>query len=204
MRALRLIRPFIMQPALATMPRIVYNRFKDGLVSICSPTPWALGMMSCGGFWNKERGFADRQIASMVNRGIREDVAARYAKAMMFGGCTTAEALEIIRDRDCSPHGYAIELWDVDDIPKDRWFRNAWKRSHNGGPIGIDLNLAKPVQWQRVNAIIQKENKRRFNSFEGLHSIEFDRDRLREKIKNARDEIELRHIWPEEAKGLFQ
>jgi hypothetical protein len=182
------------------MIRIVYNRHTDNGVSVCSPSGWALAAMSCGGYWAKSRpGFADDQIARMTARGVREEVAARYVKAMQFGGCTTAEALEIIRDRDCSPHGYAIEL--CDDLPGDRWFRDAWRRSHNGGPVSIDLNFAKPIQWRKAIAAVERENKRRAASFELRPLIDLDRDKLRKRISEARDEGELRAIWP---KGLMQ
>ena len=184
--------------------RIVYTRHADGGVSICCPSDWAVTMMGCGGLWQDQpRGMADRQIASMVERGIREDVAARYANAVMFGGCTTAEALEIIRDRDCAPHGTGIELWDLSEVPRDRWFRDAWRRSHNGGPISIDLRLAKPIQFARIKTALAAENRRRaedMDSFDAL--IEVDFLKLRESIRAVRDEIELRHIWPAQLRGL--
>ena len=74
--------------------RIVYTRHNDGGVSICCPSDWIISVMSCGGLWDDHPpGFADVQIARMVADGIREDAAARYAKAVQRGGCTTAEAL---------------------------------------------------------------------------------------------------------------
>jgi hypothetical protein len=178
--------------------RIVYNRIKDGGVTICSPSDWAIAWMGCGGFWNnRSRGFVELQIESQISRGIAPDVARRYARVMQFGGCTTAEALEIIRDRDCSPHGMAIELWDAEDISTDRWFRDAWHRSHNGGPISIDLKLAKPIQFRHIRSAVDREIKRRKNHIE-LFDVQVDVDLLaiREKIIAVRDEIELRHIWP--------
>lgn len=138
----------------------------------------------------------DRQIASMVNRGVNEDAACRYAKAVMFGGCTTAEALEIIRDRDCAHLGTAIELLDHADVPTDRWFRDAWSRSHNGGPITISLKKARPIQFRHIRNYISEENKRRENSLEMMPTLEVDIDLIRNKILLARDDTELRGIWP--------
>lgn len=178
--------------------RIVYTRF-DGGVSICCPADEAITWMTCGGFdlWQqKPRGFAEAQIERQIARGIPADVAARYAKAAMYGGCTTAEALEIIRDRDCTPHGTAIELWDASEVPTDRWFRDAWRRSHNGGPISISLALARPIQWKRARGAVEGENKRRADAFERTSLIEVDWDRIRERIRAARDEDEIRLIWP--------
>jgi hypothetical protein len=179
------------------MGGIVYTRH-DGGVSICYPSETIISVMGCGGFWDHlPVGVMDRQIASMVNRGISERAAHRYAKAVMFGGCTTAEALEIIRDRDCGHLGTAHELWDMADIPKDRWFRNAWIRSHNGGPISIDLKKAKPIQFNYIRGAIKAENKRRESNLDLLLSpIEFDSKAVRQKILSARDENELRAIWP--------
>ncbi len=169
--------------------RIVFNR-PDGGVSICCPTDWAISMMGCGGLWDaKPRGYMDVQIERQIARGIRKDVARRYARAIQFGGCTTAEALEIIRDRDCD--GTAIELWDASDVPTDRWFRNAWRRSHNGGPISIDLAKAKPIQFLHIREHVARRRN-------DLFYIEPDLAPLCTKIMQARDEIELRHIWPTE------
>ncbi len=153
--------------------------------------------MGCGGFWDHHpRGVIDRQIASMVNRGVHENAAHRYAKAMMFGGCTTAEALEIIRDRDCAHLGTAIELWDVDDVPSDRWFRDAWRRSHNGGPISVNLELARPIQWRHIKRTLVDRNEKRDDDM--LSPIEIDLEKIKTRIKQAREENELRAIWPKE------
>lgn len=177
--------------------RIVYTRH-DGGVSVCCPSDWAISVMGCGGLWDHlPPGVMDRQIASMVNRGVSEDAAHRYAKAVMFGGCTTAEALEIIRDRDCAHLGTAIELWDVGEVPADRWFRDAWSRSHNGGPISVNLAKAKPIQFRHIRGAQLAENKRRQSDLElCLSPIELDLALMRQKIMEARDENELRAIWP--------
>lgn len=179
------------------MRKIIYTRH-DGGVSVCTPSDWILSVMGCGGLWDHlPSGEMDRQIASMVNRGVSEAAAHRYAKAVTFGGCTTSEALEIIRDRDCAHLGTAIELWD--EVPVDRWFRDAWRRSHNGGPISINLELAKPIQWQRIKAALVEANRKRDN--EMLPPIGFDSDAVKTKIRQAREERELRSIWPKEING---
>mgnify|MGYP001597722212 CR=1 FL=1 len=176
--------------------RIVYTRFDSGVTIYC-PAKEAISWMGCGGFWSAEpRGFTDLQIERQIERGINPDVARRYAHAMQFGGCTTAEALEIIRDRDCTPFGTAMELWDEEEIPTDRWFRDAWHRSHNGGPISVDLKLARPIQFKRIRAAVNLETKRRQDDIE-LFSIPVDVDMfsIRDRIMAARDEVELRSVW---------
>lgn len=177
--------------------RIVYTRH-DGGVNVCCPAPDAIAWMGCGGFWNSYgRGFVDVQIERMIARGLPPDVARRYARAMQFGGCTTAEALEIIRDRDCAPHGTGIELWDISEIPADRWYRDAWTRSHNGGPINIDIKKAKPIQWKRARAFVSYENKRRADAFEIVRPIEVNWEMIRRSIARAKDHDELRRVWPQ-------
>jgi hypothetical protein len=159
--------------------------------------------MCNGGAWPEfpwyYPGFEEVQIERMIASGVRADVAAAYARRMMVGGSTTAEALEIIRDRDCEPHGTAIELWDIAEVPVDRWFRNAWRRSHNGGPIYIDLKLAMPIQFQRLRTFVARENKRRDEAFEGWQPpLEVDWHAIRRKISWAQSVEELRTIWPGE------
>lgn len=179
--------------------RIVYTRH-DGGVTVCCPSATAIAWLGCGGFWGRcPRGFADVQIESMIARGVNPYAAQRYAKAMTVGGCTTAEALEIIRDRDCAHLGTGIELWGVDELPHDRWFRDAWRRSANGGPIDIELKLARPIQFKHIKFAVDAENKRRASDFELFDKpIEPDFGAIRESIKRARDDVELRSIWPQE------
>jgi hypothetical protein len=179
---------------MAINKRIVFNR-RDGGVSICTPTDWALTWMSCGGFWDdKPRGFMDIQIERQIARSVPKDAARRYARAIQFGGCTTAEALEILRDRDCF-NGFCHELWDASEIPNDWWFRDAWRRSHNGGPISVDLEKARPLQLRHIVNAVTEEKKRRSTDLSIRGSFEPDMDALKDKIKMAADETELRNIW---------
>lgn len=170
--------------------RIVFTRH-DGGVSVCTPTDWAISVMSCGGLWDDlPPGYMNVQIERKISRGMPEDAALRYCRALHFGGCTTAEALEIIRDGDCFT-GIAHELWDASDVPADRWFRGAWRRSRNGGPIWVDLEKSRPIQWQRLrDAKTDRESELTFRNF--------DPEPYRAKILSASSLEELRHIWPKE------
>ena len=131
--------------------RIVYTRH-DGGVSICAPSLTALAYMTGGGGrWDGyPRGFLERQIAEQAKHGVGEDNAARFVRAMQFGGLTTAEAYGAMRDRFCAHLGTAHELWDVEDVPTDRTYRDAWRRSHNGGPIVIDEAKARVIDEARM------------------------------------------------------
>ena len=154
-----------------TSKRIVYT-CHDGSVSVCIPTDWAIKALASGGFWGaRPRGWYDRQVESQVARGVLPDAASRYVRAMITGGCTTAEALAIIRDRDCAHLGTQIELQDASDLPADRWFRKA-------------------------RDAVAAANKQRAESFVAQGPIEPDWGTIRQAITNARDEKELRAIWP--------
>ena len=131
--------------------RIVYTRFKDGGVTINCPSARVVAVMSCGGRWpNARRGWLDEQIERAIADGRDPDASARFVRALAFGGLTTAEALAVIRDRDCAHKGAGCELWDIDDIPADRTYRSAWRRSHNGGPIRLDEAIARAIDERRM------------------------------------------------------
>jgi hypothetical protein len=133
------------------MPRrIVYTR-PDGGVSICAPSHTALRYMTGGGGrWNGfPRGFLERQIAKQGEE-CGEWAAARFVRAMQFGGLTSAEAYAVMRDRFCAYLGTGCELWNTGDVPTDRAHRDAWRRSHNGGPIWIDEQKAMEIDEARA------------------------------------------------------
>lgn len=133
--------------------RIIYTR-PDGGVSVCAPSRTALAYMTGGGGrWDGfPRGFLDRQIVKQAEE-CGEYAAVRFVRAMQFGGCSTAEAYAIMRDRFCAYLGTGCELWNVEDVPTDRRYRNAWRRSHNGGPIWLDAVVVRKMEeteaWKR-------------------------------------------------------
>lgn len=137
--------------------RLVYTR-PDGGVSVCAPSDTALRYMTLGGGrWGRcGRGFLDRQIAAQSRDGVGERAAVRFVHAMQFGGCSTAEAYGIMRDRFCAHLGSGCELWDVALVPVDRRYRDAWRRSHNGGPIYLNEHQAQLIDeraaWQAYEA----------------------------------------------------
>lgn len=139
--------------------RLVYTRH-DGGVSVCAPSLTALAYMTGGGGrWDGyPRGFLERQIAEQAKYGVGEDNAARFVRAMQFGGLTSAQAYAVMRDRFCAHLGSGCELWDVEDVPTNRTYRDAWRRSHNGGPILIDerkaLEIDESRAWQAYEATV--------------------------------------------------
>jgi hypothetical protein len=178
--------------------RIIYTRH-DGGVSVCAPSLAALRYMTGGGGrWDGfPRGFLDRQIAKQSEE-CGERNAHRFVMAMQFGGCTDAEAYALMRDRFCAHLGSGIELWDTADVSHDRWFRDAWVRSHNGGPIDVSLPKARVIQFQRIKQAVDRENARRLEEIDLFDRlIEPNWGAIREAIRRAEGVAELRRVWPQ-------
>lgn len=150
------------------------------------------------------RGFLDELIRRKScpklqnGRHISEDAASRFVKGMRWGGLSTQEVWEVIRLHDCTrgDDGLLHELIDTTELP-DRYFRDAWTRSANGGPVRVDVEKAKHVHWDRMVNIVEFENARRSRLLFELPPVPFDRNFYRNAIKNARDADELKRIWPE-------
>lgn len=142
------------------LKRIIYTR-PDGGVSVCAPSLTALAYMTGGGGrWDGfPRGFLDRQIAEQAKYGVGEWAAARFVRAMQFGGLSSPEAYAVMRDRFCAHLGTGCELWNIEDIPTNRTYRNAWRRSHNGGPIELDEQEVRKIQETKAWAEYQTRRK---------------------------------------------
>jgi hypothetical protein len=186
----------MLEPAIR---RIVYTR-RDGGVSVCAPSLTALAYMTGGGGrWNDvvcwDRGFLDRQIAEQAKYGVGEWAASRFVRAMQYGGLTSAEAYGVMRDRFCAHLGTGCELWDLADVPTDRWFRDAWRRSANGGPIDIHMPKARRIQLDRIKAAVARHNAPRLAI--GRRPLVPRWGDLGNSIRHARDAEELKRVWPE-------
>ncbi len=179
------------------MPRIVYTR-PDGGVNVCQPSEWAIAWLANGGFWRAHPEICvDEQVERSVAQGRYEYAVRRYIRAMDKGGCTTAEAWEIIKDRDCGHLGSGFEVWSIGELP-DRWFRDAWRRSANGGPISIDIRAARKIQFQRIGSAIADENKRRSEDLDRFDlPVEIPMGPIRDRLHKASDPDEIRRIWPQ-------
>lgn len=174
---------------------ILYTRFDRG-VSVCVPTPIFFRIMQNGGYWSdRPHGFVDEQIDRNIKAGHLPQAAVDFCRAVAFGGCSEQDVWRIIRDRDCGHLGTQHDLIDVDELP-DRWFRDAWTRSPNGGPVGIDLKKAQIIQWQKIVLARDRENKRRYLNMEG-EQIRIPEIEIQSAIKHARDDEELRRVWIE-------
>lgn len=160
--------------------RIIYTRH-DGGVSILCPSANCMAWMASGGRWaDMPRGYIDIQIERQIAAGHQERAARRFARGLAFGGHTDAEALEIIRDRDTGHLGTAHQLVDVSDISFDRWFRDAWRRSHNGGPIYVAMPEARKIQLSRIKAL----------------ELHINLPLWKSRIRKAETPEALKSIWP--------
>lgn len=136
-----------------TRERILATR-PDGGVAITIPSEMGILYLMHGptGPWHpwfdRPWWFGLVQWRRMVKRGVPAKAAWRYAQTMMKGGVTRREAIEIIAARDC--RGLAIEIVDVSEIPDDRTYRDAWRRSVNGGPIWIDDAIRDRLEEERM------------------------------------------------------
>lgn len=175
---------------------IVYTRH-DGGVDICTPTAEIYQIMRDGGYWaGLPPLFLMHQAFLQIQDGIKPEHAIRFVKAVAYGGCDEAEVLDIIKDRDCARHGTGHTILETEDIPEDRWFRDAWRLGHNSGQIHTDLELAKPLQWRYVSRAVSQENKRRAEELKRIPPLEPDLEAARSAVLEARDEDELRKVWP--------
>lgn len=174
---------------------IVYTR-PDGGVNICVPSDTAMRFLSSGGRWGApERGFLERQIAEQAKYGVGEYAAARFVTGMQFGGLSTSEAFAVMRDRFCAPYGTAFDIVAFGDLP-DRWFRDAWRRGHNGGPIEVDMPAARSIHFGRITrSIDQEQTRRRHELSMWQNPVEVNLGALADKIEKAECTAALKAIW---------
>jgi hypothetical protein len=84
--------------------------------------------------------------------------------------------------------------------PDGGWFRDAWVRSHNGGPIDISLPKARAIQFRQIKLSVNKENTRRLEEIDLFDcAIEPDWGAIRDAIRQADDVDDLRRVWPSDS-----
>lgn len=199
----------------------VATRRSDGGVAIIVPVPSAMRELTGGGRpWLGPR--RQIEIENLVRGNVPEDMAARWIDALIAGDATTAEAYEEILLRSREPDHAAIELVDIAEVPSlrdpdgNRWCRNAWRRSMNGGPIYIDLERAVPIEQRRLLAARQRALKQcEGDEAEALlmgkmaqlgrreRILDIDLAALGQRMRAARSEAELQALWPAAIPGGF-
>ena len=178
------------------MKHIAYTRH-DGGLDICTPSAEIFAIMHDGGYWDGEpHWFPAWQVFLQIQDGIKPDAAVRFVDAIVNGGCDEAEVLDIIKDRDCAHRGTGHTILETEEIPVNRWLRDAWRLGHNSGQIFTDLETAREIHWNRLQAAVDEENKRRARAFRKEPPLVVDGDALREAIERA-DAESLLSVWPE-------
>lgn len=84
------------------------------------------------------------------DRSDREAFAAQWIDALVHGGYSEREAVLLIAEFSMPAFATAVQLVDVNEIPTDRRYRDAWRRSSNGGPIWIDDDRAREIDEARL------------------------------------------------------
>lgn len=210
--------------------RIVYTRPGgpgsipgEGPVSIVSPSARALHCLRHGGGLQQlayrsnwpatdlqgfKRYLESSQWPRWVAAGMAEDAARQYIRRYLIGGASETEAWNLIIAKDAAPYGTGIETWPAEDVPADRDYRNAWRRAAWGGPIRIDLDVARDIQWQRIEQAAMAANEAALQadlrahilgrSTNGPELIFVDERSWRHRIEAARSIEALRQLWPAE------
>jgi hypothetical protein len=93
---------------------------------------------------------ADPSWRGDLPHAAREALALQRVRALNRGGLTEQDAVALVRDCDAPAFSTAREIVDVSEIPSDRTYRDAWRRSPNGGPIVIDQNAARAIRDERL------------------------------------------------------
>jgi hypothetical protein len=176
--------------------RVLFTRKTDGGVSIFNPSLRTVSVLQQGNGYGRmlKRGTLEVQTQRLIEDGIDQDIAQTFVNAYAFGGNTEAEALKILIDRSCAHEGLHIDVVTKQELPP-RFYRNAWIRSPNGGPVNISLDKAKIIQWDTLYSSIEAENKKREREFELRPLIEVPWETIRSSIRHARDVDELSKIW---------
>jgi len=188
--------------------RAIVSTRPDGAVSITRPTSPCFKMLTHGGApvamfarrasrdWEIEKHLKSDAWHPSLPQSVRERLAARWVDGLMLGGLTDAEAYGLVRDRDTDDDWTGKELWDADEVPADRWYRDAWRRSHNGGPISIELRFARAVQYSRIRSAAHNEDARRAADPDAFGAAPIELTPYVHAVRSARDLDELRKIWP--------
>ncbi len=198
--------------------RIIYTRPEDYGVNIISPSDRCYSVLTGSGAyevepWRGSRVWMERQVKHFGQSvpPVAEPIARRWVMAMAFGGLSRDEFFTLLIDKDVPEESRRMaEIVAVDDLPKDRWFRNAWTRSPNGGPITVDLERARSVQASYIiNTLEEVRRQRRGLPPAGLvllglshlpDPVRVNLTPIFDAISTARDEDDLRAVWPEELK----
>jgi hypothetical protein len=88
----------------------------------------------------------------------RRRIAERWISALVEGGYSEVEAVALILDRDIPGWCKAPAIIHKDELPPER-YRDAWRRSSNGGPVWIDDEKKITIEEARAWASYEPRMK---------------------------------------------
>lgn len=204
--------------------RIVATR-PDGGVNIVAPSERCLLVCTGAGAaaadpWRQTAAWRRRQVANFqrpgidrrTNRpipGLTKAIAERWVEAFTFGGLTLPEFFGLLGDKDAGRGASAIQLTTLFDLPADRWFRDAWRRSRDGGPIVGAVAAARGCHLRNLDELVRRWNRAEWERDDAAHLdgrrtngpalIDWpaERPRILAAVSAAGSLPEIRAIWPD-------
>ena len=114
---------------------------------------------------------------------------------------TEADALAVIQS-GVQASATNVAVCDAADIPADRMFRNAWRRSIAGPPmISIDMPAARAIHALRINEAVRAKagdliNREAMGEDVTTEKIALRDINVQQQINVAKTPEELAVIWP--------
>ncbi|HLC08230.1 MAG TPA: hypothetical protein VJK06_02990 [Methyloceanibacter sp.] len=196
----------------------------NGMVAVTTPAPNFMAAVTHGGFGRIPDAEPDparqatetRQIETMVAAGYSGDFSSRYMSALVRGGENDAGGLDLIRQRHLAGdlhHG----ICDFTALPRDRFFRDAWRLDPMRGAIYVDLAEAKLVFARaliaaKADAVTRLVRDTEIATLAGGNSggldvafrqlKEMDLGGLAAKMARAETPEALKALWPENLPGV--
>ena len=179
------------------MTKIAYRR-PDGGVSIVVPAPLArlVSVVERGGEVVKVPAYRLFRSGDAIPADVR------WAE-------TEEEFLARVRAKDVPSD--AVAVVEVDDVPMDRTFRDAWDVDDSG--VSVNMTMARDIQMGRIrearNAKLAEtdvEVTRAVESGGDFSDVVTRRQRLRDipqtfDLTGAKTPEELKALWPDELTG---
>lgn len=91
----------------------------------------------------------DRAIDNMVRSGYDPDFAAKWTQAQISGGETDATALGMVALKTF-PSQFDVVATEQENIPADRFFRDAWRRDPGSDRLYVDPDASKVIFSRRL------------------------------------------------------
>jgi hypothetical protein len=160
----------------------------------------------------------DRAIDNMVRSGFDADFAAKWTRAQISGGETDATALGMVALKTF-PSQFDVVATEQENIPADRFFRDAWRRDPGGDKLYVDIDAARIIFSRRLIGAKGAAAKRLTDELDVLlltgrtdQALEAQHEALiglnlralGAKVMAAASPEELKALWPTELVPALQ